>query len=294
MVLPVLSIPFMWIFGENGLGVTTVIITFILVLVLYKVLARRYGRLAAVVSVAFMMASMSIMLFSLAMITESLSALWGVLTLVAAYRYQRNRHWGWIVAIVVITLLSAFTRQATFIVAGAFVVAFLLSLFSPAERGKWGFPALAAAGTALVAQVAQTLLFPFSQADQFMRMTGTDTLWEALLATPKLVVDLVVQDLGSYIRDDQALVVLLVLCAISMILFWRRTETHLLLGALLGIALYNITNGNATHFRYAVPGLVFFLASLSLLLNQLQLKVTQNRPGSANDLETPTASLRSS
>lgn len=286
VVLPLLSVPFMWIFGQNGLLVTTGIITLVLVLALYRVLSRYYGRPAAVISLVLMMSSMSIMAFSIAMLTESLSALWGVLALGAAYRYLRDNRRRWIVAIVIITLLSAFTRQATFIVAGAFVVAFLLSLFAREQRGKWAVPALASAGTAVVAQVFQTLLFPFSQGDQYMKMTGTDTLWGAVLATPKLVKDILVQELYLYIHEDQALVVILVLCAISMVMFWRRTETHLLLGALLGIALYNVTNGNATHFRYAIPGLIFFLMSLSLLLNQIQLKIVQNRPGSG--LETPT------
>lgn len=294
VVLSVLSIPFMWVFGQAGLTVTTGIITLVLILVLYKLISRYYGRPAAVISLVLMMSSMSIMAFSVAMLTESLSALWGVLSVAAAFRYRRDGRLRWILAIVVITLLSAFTRQATFIVAGAFVVAFLLSLFSRGERRKWALPALAAAGAALAAQLIQTLLFPFSQGDQYMRMTGTDSLWGAILATPKLLKDILVQELYSYMHEDQALVVLLVLCAISMVLFWRRTETHLLLGALLGIALYNITNGNATHFRYAVPGIVFFLMSLSLLLNRVLLKVVPNQPGVEIGVETPTlASPRS-
>ena len=193
--------------------------------------------------------------------------------------------------VVVVTILSGFTRQATFIVAGAFVVAWLLSLPSPAQRNKWAWPALASAGTAVAVQVVQTLLFPFSQGNQYMRMTQTDSLWEAVLATPALVKNILIQEFATYVLVDQVLVVLLVLCAISMIVFWRRTESHLLLGALLGVALYNITNGNATQFRYAIPGIVFFLASVSLLLSQVLAKVPLNRPGSSNDLEIPTGAL---
>jgi hypothetical protein len=291
VVLPLLSVPFIWIFGQNGLAVTTAIITFILVFMLYKFLSRLYGRVASVVSIVLMLSSMSITIFSFGMLTESLSALWGVLTLAFAYRYQKERTLRWIVGLVIVTVLSGFTRQATFIVAGAFVVAWLFSLFSRRERRNWGIPALAVAGTALVVQVAQTLLFPFSQGDQYMRMTGTDSLWGALLATPALVKKILVEELVSYVLDDQVLVILILLSAISMVVFWRRTESHLLFGALLGIALYNITNGNATHFRYAIPGLVFFLASVSLLLNQLQVRVSQNRVGTASLLETPIGAL---
>jgi len=263
----------------------------VLIVLLYKFLSKHYGRVASVVSVLIMMSSMSIMLFSVGMLTESLSALWGVLALMLAYRFQRDRQWRWIIGIVVVTILSGFTRQATFIVAGAFVVAWLLSLPSPAQRNKWAWPALASAGTAVAVQVVQTLLFPFSQGNQYMRMTQTDSLWEAVLATPALVKNILIQEFATYVLVDQVLVVLLVLCAISMIVFWRRTESHLLLGALLGVALYNITNGNATQFRYAIPGIVFFLASVSLLLSQVLAKVPLNRPGSSNDLEIPTGAL---
>jgi hypothetical protein len=289
VVLPLLSVPFIWIFGPNGLAVTTGLITFILTFATYKFLARHYGRTASVVVSLLVLSSMFIMLFNLGMLTESLSALWGLLTVAMAYRFQRDRRWRWIIGMAVITVLSGFTRQATLIVAGAFFVAWLLSLRSRERRRDWALPALAVVGTSLIVQVLQTLLFPFSQADQYMRMTGTDTIWGAIAATPALIVSLLRHELGNYFAFDQVLVVFLVLCAISMVLFWRRTETHLLLGALAGIALYSITNGNPTNFRYALPGLIFFMANAALLVNQIALKVSQNRPGTPAAPETPIA-----
>lgn len=278
VVLPLLSVPFAWLFGANALSVTAAVITVVLIFALYKFLVARYGRAAAVISIVLMESSMFIMVFSVGMLTESLSALWGVATLAAAYRYQRHPHIRWIVAMVAVTLLSAFTRQATFIVAGAIVLAWLLSLVVPRATRNWTIPMIAVAGTALVAQVVQTLLFPFSQGDQYMRMTGTDSLWGALLATPKLVRQILAQELVSYAAEDQVLLILIGLSLISMVVFWRRTESHLLFGAIIGIALYNITNGNPTNFRYAVPGIVFFLASISVLIVHLISRATQRAP----------------
>lgn len=294
VVLPLLSVPFIWMFGPNGLIVTTGIITVVLFALLYFFLRSRYGRIPAVVSLLLCMSSLAIMSFSIGMLTESLSAVWGVLALLLAYRFQRDRRARWILLLVLVTVLSAFTRQATFIVAGAFVVAWVMSLFFASERSKWTFPALAVAGTSLIVQVVQTALFPFSQGDQYLRMTQTDSLGEAIQATPRFVFNLLVAEFSSYVIVDQVLVIFVVLSIISMVLFWRRTESHLLFGAILGIALYNITNGNATQFRYAIPGLVFFVASISLVLAQIQSSVRLNRLGSANDqqpidLETPTA-----
>src|SRR5674476_721 len=55
-------------------------------------------------------------------------------------------------------------------------------------------------------------------------------------------------------RSDHALLILVMLSILSMVIFWRRAESHLLRGAIAGITLYNVTNGTPTGFRYAMPG----------------------------------------
>lgn len=288
VVLPLLAVPFIWMFGPGGLGVLSTILAGLMFVVMYRVLRTYYGRLPAVATVLLALSSMFLTSFSLGMLTEALSAIWGALTLAIAYRYQRDRRWLWIVLLVVVTALSGFTRQATFIVAGAFAMVWLVSLFSPSQRRNWHFPALAVTGTALVVQVLQTVLFPFSQAGQYMRMTETDSLWGAILATPELVWGIVKQDLSAFALSDPSMIIILMLAFLSIVLFWRRTESHLLVGAMLGVALYNITNGTSTQFRYAVPGLVFYLASIALLLAHMSSKWL-NRPNAPLPLETPKA-----
>jgi hypothetical protein len=53
---------------------------------------------------------------------------------------------------------------------------------------------------------------------------------------------------------------------VGIVLFWRRSEAHLLVGAILAISVYNITNGTPTAFRYAIPGLVFYVAMVGLVI----------------------------
>jgi hypothetical protein len=295
VMLSVLSVPFVLMFGPDGLAVTTILITVALVWVLYQMLRRRYGRVAAVAAVLMMLSSFLIMIFNIGMLTESLSALWGALALAAAWRYQNTRARRWVVVLIALTVLSGFTRQATFIVAGAFAIAWFMSLFVRAERGRWGVVALSVTATAAIVQIGQSLLFPtFSQLEQYMSMTGTTTLWDALRATPALVKTILVKEAHSYITNDQALIVILVLCLVSIVVFWRRPESHLLVGAILAIAVYNITNGNATDFRYAIPGLVFFLTSLALLISQIAKGLTAPRSADDVALRTPSsASTRS-
>lgn len=273
VVYPLIATPLVWAFGAKGMIATSALITVVLLASIYAMLANHYGRVAAIVSLLLTESSFLIMVFFAGMLTEALSALWTLAALAAAYRYQRDPSKRWIVWMVVLTLLSAFTRQATLIVAGAFIMAWLLSRFTRPSRG-WGIPALAVAATSVATQIVQTWLFPFSQGDQYMRMTGTDTLWGALRATPSLARDILAQELRSYAMHDQVLFAIIGLALISMVVMWRHSESHLLLGGLLATALYTITNGNSTDFRYALPGLIFFLSSIALLVQRLiQLQV---------------------
>ena len=154
--------------------------------------------------------------------------------------------------------------------AGAFFVAWLLSLLIKSARRRWLAPMLAVVATTLGVQVLQSLLFPFSQVDQFLRMTGADSLWGALLEVPRLIRQILVGDFQKFITEDPMIIVIIGLALLSALIFWRRTESHLLLGAILGIALYNVTNGNPTHFRYALPGFVFYAVSIGLLFAHIQ------------------------
>jgi hypothetical protein len=86
---------------------------------------------------------------------------------------------------------------------------------------------------------------------------------------------------------DHALLVFVVLSAIGMIVLWRREESHLLLGAIVGIALYNITNGTSTSFRYAIPGLVFYALAVALLVSRTAPRLTST--SRARGMRRPTA-----
>lgn len=186
---------------------------------------------------------------------------------------------------VVLTVISAFTRQATFIVAGSLVVAWLAALLLRRRSNRWAVPALSVAITALATQVLQTRLFPtFSQLDQFKAKTGADNLTEALLGTPRLAWKILRTDLVFFAQSDRALLVLITLSIVSSVVFWRRAETHLLIGAVAGTALYGITNGTPTAFRYAMPGLVCYAVSVALLMSSLASRVAR-QPDSPDDPE---------
>ena len=270
VVFPLLAAPFVHVFGSTGLLMVTAAATVALVLVVYFLLARRYGRAISVGVVVLMMASPLIMYFSTAMLTESFSALWGAISLAVAWRYQRDPRMRWLLVLGAVTAVSAFTRQATFIVAGAFVVAWLLSLVIRSAPRGWGRPALVVGATAVILQIVQTIVFPsFSQTAHFETITGTKSLGAAILTTPHLLISILRADLDTYFQEDLVVLIVIVLALISLVVFWKRSESHLLLGALIGIALYNVTNGTPTAFRYSMPGLIFFLISVAVLASRV-------------------------
>jgi len=268
VILPLLAAPLVRAFGPFGLAATTLILTVILVIALAVILLRRFGPGPALTVMVILNTSHFLMIFHGGMLTESLSALWTVGTLASAWWWLRDGRW-WQMALVSVTVIgAAFTRQATSIVAGAFVMAWLLGLIIR-RMGQWMWPALVASVTAIACQLLQSAVFPsFSQLDQFLAKTGTDSLGAALLETPRMAATILSRDAATFLREDVALLVLIVLSVAGMLYFWRRTEAHLLFGAILGVALYNVTNGTPTQFRYAVPGLVFFALCAALLVRR--------------------------
>ncbi len=267
VVYPALSTPFVKVFGIDGLAVVPGLAMALLVGVAVLMIARRWGALPALASILLLCSSQRMMFYGAAMLTESLTALWGALILAAAWWYQRSPGKAGIAAMVGLTLLMAFTRQATLIPAGAFIMAWFVALVLRRKPNGWGVPALAVGVTAVATQVLQTKLFPtFSQSDQFMSKTGADTLTEAILKSPELAWDILKVDANYMAVSDRPLLVLLALALLSMVVFWRRTESHLLLGALLAYELYNVTNGTPTAFRYGMPGLIFVLVAVAMLV----------------------------
>jgi hypothetical protein len=272
VVYPLLSAPFVHILGYKGLAIVPAIFTFGYVIGFHYLLVKRFDRITAFVAVTFVVLSNCVMLYSFGMLTESLSIFWGLLSIAFAFKYLETRNPLLLVAIASVTFLSAFTRQATFIVAGAFLFAWFGALIQKRHRSGWGAIALVNGGVALGLQLFQTAVFPFSQADQFMKATGTESVAGAVLQAPGLLAGVLKKEIYYYLAADIPLLLILILCVVSVSLYLGKTENHLFIGAIAGILVYVVTNGSSTHFRYALPGLVFFALTFSLIIHQALIK----------------------
>lgn len=267
VVYPGLSVPFVKAFGIPGMAVVPGIAMALLVVLLTMMLGRRYGYAAATGALLLVCVSPQLMFYGSAMLTESLTALWTTILLALAWHHGRSPTKAGVAGMAAVTVIAGFTRQATLIPAGAFVVAWLAALALRQRPNRWAVPALVVATTSVVVQLLQLWWFPsFSQVDQLKLKTGQDTLSGALREMPALAWHILSVDVRNLAVVDHALLVLLALALASMVVFWRRAESHLLLGSLLAYELYNVTNGVPTAFRYGMPGLVFVVASAALLL----------------------------
>lgn len=264
--LPLLSMLPVRFVGPMGLAATVFAIHLAMTIVFTVLLSRRFGNAAAITTMVLISTSMYLVSFTNGMLTESFSALWTALTLMAAWWWLNSQR-RWALVLIAVTVIgSAFTRQATFIVAGAFVAAWVFGSLLARKNNLWMWPAIVTGALSLIVQIFQSIAFPgFSQFEQFKRMTETDSLGEALLAVPRVVAMILKEDFASFLQDDIVLLVFILLAVGSMVIFFRSEESHLLFGAIAGVALYNVTNANSTDFRYAVPGLIFFAVSCALL-----------------------------
>lgn len=268
VVLPALSTPFVGLFGPSGLAVVPLLATALCLILMAVMIRRRFGTVPALTIVLLLNSSMFLVSFQTGMLTEGLSALFTVLALIAAWQWLRRPGPWLLIAMGVATATSAFTRQATLIMAGAFVMAWLVDMILHRRwRSAWLWPAVVVAGTTIVCQGLQTLIFPsFSQADQFVSQAGTGSVGEAILNAPTMLFEIMKADVLAMMRNDRALLILCCLAIGGMILFWRRTEAHLLFGAMLATIVYNVTNGTPTAFRYATPGLVFWVLCAAMVI----------------------------
>lgn len=269
VVYPLLSVPFVKLFGIAGMAVVPILAMAALVVAMVWIIRDRYRSIGVIAVALLVIASPKLMFFGTASLTESLTALWCTGILAVVWRHQATGRRRWLVAAAGFTLLMAFTRQATLIPAAALGFAWLAAVVLRDRPRRWWWPALVVGTTTVATQVVQTLVWPtFSQFTQYMEATNTESLGAALRATPALVRHILVRDFDNYLRADHALLTIVVLSAVAVVVLWRRAEAHLLVGAFVAISFYNVTNGTPTTFRYAMPGLIFFALAIAALLER--------------------------
>ena len=271
LIYPFLSAPFVRIFGIGGLSVVPALSLAALVALMFIAVAGRFGWRATLVPLILAAASTRIVYYMSAELTDGVTTALSAAILLVALRSGRLGVRRTAVVLVVLTTVMAFTRQATLVPALAFGLAWLALWARRRDwRNRWAVPALATAATTLVVQVAQSIVWPgFSQLHQLEKVTGTESLLAAIKGTPRLAYHVIRGDLVFFARADVPVLLLIVAGCVSVVVLWRREESYLLLGSLVGSLVYNVSTGVSSGFRYEMQSLPYFALSIAALVSWL-------------------------
>ena len=268
MVYPVLSVPFVLVFGIPGMQVVPVAAMGLGLILTLQVGRRTVGLAATLAALLLLVASRRLIFYGGAMLTESLSfAITAGIALLLPWGGRRRSRRALLIAVGLIVVLG-FTREATLIPVGAVAVAWLGSAVR--ERKLWTAWAPFAAwmfATAVLVQVLQGLLFPSADVfEHFLLISGTHSLRTAILHIPKLAWSITTTDLNNMVHSDIPLLILLLLAVVAGVVRWRHVDAHLLIGAVIATYVYNIINGVPSMFRYGIPGLAFVIVAVAYLV----------------------------
>jgi len=266
-VYPALATPFVKLWGEFGLAIISVVGAAACFAVAGWYLTRRFGRPVALLAVLLGIACGQWFFFLVMMTTESLSALWSALMLVAVWLYCRHQRRRYLVWLAVLVILSTFTRQAVLVPAMAFGLAWVgQCLVTRRWRNPFTAPGVLVAGLGLVMQTIQLSIWP-DVADDSLVKSHADGLVARLSNFVLTARNVTFTEVGRAAIVERSLLVLGVLALVAIVVYWRQVESQLALGGLLAGWLYLVVNAApTTGLRYFEPALVFMLAAVAGLL----------------------------
>ena len=271
VVYPALSAPFVLVFGMQGMLVVPILSMLFVVFVAYRVLLDRYGPGPALAVTVLLLGSHFVFYWGTAMLTEGPAAAIGTGVFLTLPIWREPRKWDLLICTGLILVL-AFTRQAAVIPGGAILVAALgHSISSRKLWNRWSLFALSSVVTVVGAQLLQRNRWPtFSiSTHYFTRVAEVDNMTDAILAVPSVLKNIFILDLNQYMARDQAFLLLFALAIASFAVLWNKTEAHLLAGAFAATLLLNVLNGTPTAFRYAMPGLIFYLVAAAAVIGRM-------------------------
>lgn len=251
LVYPLLSVPFVWLLGPQGMLVIPVLAYTASVVMMMALISRTVGAGWSVLGALSIIVPTTVSAYGLYAYTESVAMAFVVAALLVLPigRAARRRD---PIIFGLLVLLLAFTRQFHYILLAALGLAWLAAIRRRGMRNEWLPFLLTAAVVTTVAATAQMVIgSEYSIIEHYLRMTGSHDFSTGLAQIPSLVMRLISQD----IRDIGADPALVLICTFAVIgLVWRSTTSiaQLALGSVLGTLLLNVLNTEPSHFRYYI------------------------------------------
>jgi hypothetical protein len=270
VLLPLLSIPFVALFGPGGIVVVPGLAFAGAMLLIYRFATVHASVPAAAVASVLAVASPLVAKWCVGGLTDSLALLLHTaMLLLLPWRRPATR---WTVAgLAAVTFVAGTARVIT-----PYTVATVAAVWCWAmwrDRGRWRSWTAAAAGAAagVVAGAVWTKLVsaPFSSRDHFFSMTGgrARTLGEAMPWYREVVPTALSRE-ATAVLSSWPLVLLLVLSLIACLVAWRTVVPWLVASAWLGATGIFLTAPYMTMFRYELPMLPALVVAVAVLADR--------------------------
>lgn len=250
VLYPLLSAPFVRLFGGHGMLVVPLIAYAAVVVLVMVLTSRLVGRSWAILAAAAVLLPVTVSRWSTYAYTEAL-AMAVFLACIAVLPLGRSARRRDLVLFAVFLLLFAFTRQFHPIVVAGVGLAWLGGVvFRRRVRNEW-LPFLGIAlGITLLTAWLQSLMAPaYSVVDSFLQHSGAGTLGNAPAAAVRVAVRLVRSEIW-HAGGDYPLVVVLALAGLGLLWRLRQPFCQLTLGVLVGTLLMHVLNTEPSNFRY--------------------------------------------
>lgn len=288
---PVLSAPFVWLFGPNGMLVLPVLAFLGAVVALVAFVSRLYGPRWALVAGAGLILPTTISRWAVTVMTESPALLVTtaiLLVLPLSRATGRKQLWAYLVLLE----LGLFIRQYCEVIPVAVALTWLLvAVRDRRVRNPWlpfaVWGAVAGAITLWIQGQVATLVFggPFSIVQSFEDAVHGTLGMRVRYALPEILRQLAHYDYDYVRATDMLLLVILGLTLVAVLVRFRSELSALAVGMFVATYAVNVLVVSPTQFRYASPQYAYFLVAALALLADLTSRrnpttSTEAAPGS--------------
>ncbi|MEJ3750955.1 hypothetical protein WEI85_48010 [Actinomycetes bacterium KLBMP 9797] len=271
MLLPVLSVPFVGLFGPGGIVVVPGIAFVAAMLAIYRFVTRFASVPAATAASVLAVASPLVAKWCVGGLTDSMALLLHTAMLLLLPWHRAATRWT-VLGLAAVTFLTATTRVITPFTVGTVAAVWCWAMWR--ERDRWRTWTVAAAGAAagVVAGAVWTKVVsaPYSSATHFVSMTGGEArnLGEAMPWYRENLPPALAKELTT-IFSSWPLVLLIVLSFLACFVAWRTVVPWLVVSAWVGAAGIFLTAPFATLFRYELPVLPALALAVAVLVDRV-------------------------
>lgn len=257
VLYPLLSVPFVWLFGPQGMLVVPFVAFTVCLLLLMAFVSRTAGPSWSVLAAATLLVPITVSNYAIYAYTESLAMclVMGCLMVMPLARTAGRRE---VVVFTVLLLLVAVTRQFHAVVAAGVLLAWLgATVVQRRWRNQWLPFATSALAIVVIAAVIQSLIGPdYSILKSFKDLSGVQTVSQLPAGLFVVSANLVRQEIWD-IGHDVPLAVVCAAAAVTVFYRFASPVAWLTLGAVLGTFFLNVLNTEPSHFRYYLTAYPF-------------------------------------